>query len=690
MTVMIVQEAVNTVEAEYMMAQVDIENEKSVKNADLRVERGKTPKDHKQLKIEADHGDLLIERSSNKLATKERMAVDECVSESVRGEKPLLASQPRMKRNHKTQEREENAPDPNDKDNDKGGGSGVQYDGENSVFLTHPRVLVPEEQAPEPRTKDQVGAAKPRGAESSTAEAKPLRDVASQLGETMISNASCQRDSISADVAHSASLAKEEFELFDQSRIGSCTDGSSSSPMIVVGSEAASRPGPEDPRATSDGSDGRSLRKTEKLSTEKIQDSTRASSASDHPKAAETKNCGDVDEGSHQARASEDAPVDVVTQNQTHDNTFNVSKKTERALTNPVGNYGGIYRVGAREKTNSESSSVEGEPPQTTDVHNDGLFIRDIPPYVSAEELAEALSKFGPLKPGTLSLKTQKGRSSYAFVDFQSQQAVAACLSTGIELGNGHPIVELKLPHVFHPAPQVPALGGMEQGSTTPRYGTSKAETQKGMSGSAFVGAEGTGDAGTTRISVNGSSRSRVNPSSWEKPLPSEGFGGYPGRRSANPNVSGQQKRGGGSAGGGMANQSHFNYRYLNSPSMANSSNFIMPPAHQMPNPMASNGLGPYGHYVPGQQPLIGMYPAGPMLGGHPQHLVMVPTGMPIPYGSGMMQQMHAPMDSQTANAFGYGMPPSLGMGAGGSARHANKNGVIASKNKERSSYSRV
>ncbi len=84
------------------------------------------------------------------------------------------------------------------------------------------------------------------------------------------------------------------------------------------------------------------------------------------------------------------------------------------------------------------------EPPPT-----EGVFIRDIPQAVTLEQLAEALSQYGPIAAGSLSLKTQQNRDSYAFVDYQHAEDAADCLANGMEFYGKKVTVETKRPHIF-------------------------------------------------------------------------------------------------------------------------------------------------------------------------------------------------------------------------------------------------
>jgi hypothetical protein len=79
----------------------------------------------------------------------------------------------------------------------------------------------------------------------------------------------------------------------------------------------------------------------------------------------------------------------------------------------------------------------------------EGVFIRDIPQAVTVEQLAEALTRFGPIVEGTLALKTQQNRDSYAFVDYESAEDAAECLAHGMEFFGKKVRVETKRPHIF-------------------------------------------------------------------------------------------------------------------------------------------------------------------------------------------------------------------------------------------------
>lgn len=134
-----------------------------------------------------------------------------------------------------------------------------------------------------------------------------------------------------------------------------------------------------------------------------------------------------------------------------------------------------------------------GAGPDDIDSHpNEGVFIRDIPPSVSLEMLAEVLSSFGPLSPGSLSLKTQRGRDSYAFVDFMNPESAAACLAHGLEIGGRRVTTEPKRPLIFRQpntfmrGPTAQQQGGpqqAQQGQQQSQHAQQQQQQQQGIGG---------------------------------------------------------------------------------------------------------------------------------------------------------------------------------------------------------------
>ena len=82
----------------------------------------------------------------------------------------------------------------------------------------------------------------------------------------------------------------------------------------------------------------------------------------------------------------------------------------------------------------------------------EGIFIRDIPSEVTYEQLLKALEVFGPLKPNSLSLKSMKGRDSYAFVDFASIEHAQSCLDKGMVFNGKQVSLEPKRPTIMKQA----------------------------------------------------------------------------------------------------------------------------------------------------------------------------------------------------------------------------------------------
>lgn len=62
------------------------------------------------------------------------------------------------------------------------------------------------------------------------------------------------------------------------------------------------------------------------------------------------------------------------------------------------------------------------------------VFVRDIPAVVTLEGLCNALEAFGPLRPNGVILKQQRGKESYAFVDFLAPESAQACIRQGLEM----------------------------------------------------------------------------------------------------------------------------------------------------------------------------------------------------------------------------------------------------------------
>jgi len=132
---------------------------------------------------------------------------------------------------------------------------------------------------------------------------------------------------------------------------------------------------------------------------------------------------------------------------------------TTRTPATPVGSGGGggfrpppppPRQDGSTDASISSVKSLDSPGPNSMDPPpNEGVFIRDIPQAVTLEQLAEALSQYGPIAAGTLSLKTQQNRDSYAFVDYQNAEDAADCLAHGIEFYGRKVTVETKRPHIF-------------------------------------------------------------------------------------------------------------------------------------------------------------------------------------------------------------------------------------------------
>lgn len=114
-------------------------------------------------------------------------------------------------------------------------------------------------------------------------------------------------------------------------------------------------------------------------------------------------------------------------------------------------------RSTGREDDGSQDEMVEGfnanQENGNVSSHNvpatEGVFIRDIPAEVTIDELERALKRFGSIKDGSLSVKSMKGRDSYAFVDFLSIDSAKVCLTEGMEFQGKKVSVEPKRPTIF-------------------------------------------------------------------------------------------------------------------------------------------------------------------------------------------------------------------------------------------------
>ena len=85
------------------------------------------------------------------------------------------------------------------------------------------------------------------------------------------------------------------------------------------------------------------------------------------------------------------------------------------------------------------------------DVPCTSIFVRDFPADVTPEKLVEAFSRFGNVKRGTqgVNLKNQRGKDSFAFVEFEEAAAVQAAIE-GQVLINGQQVCVLTLAETMH------------------------------------------------------------------------------------------------------------------------------------------------------------------------------------------------------------------------------------------------
>ncbi|EFN50901.1 hypothetical protein CHLNCDRAFT_141731 [Chlorella variabilis] len=80
------------------------------------------------------------------------------------------------------------------------------------------------------------------------------------------------------------------------------------------------------------------------------------------------------------------------------------------------------------------------------------IFVRGIPASVTMGQLMQKLEQYGRLRPGGVILKTQKGRDSFAFIDFEDAAPAQALLRQGMEIEGARLEVQPKRPLIFRPA----------------------------------------------------------------------------------------------------------------------------------------------------------------------------------------------------------------------------------------------
>ncbi|KAK9810944.1 hypothetical protein WJX73_010835 [Symbiochloris irregularis] len=147
------------------------------------------------------------------------------------------------------------------------------------------------------------------------------------------------------------------------------------------------------------------------------------------------------------------------------------------------------------------------------------VFVRDFPPDITAEKLEEAFTRFGTVKNGVkgVNLKTQRGKDSFAFVEFEEASAVPAAIEGQVLIGGQQLTVTEKRPMM---------MGG--RGSRGGRDGYSRGRGDRGgFSGRSGGRGDGRGDG-------RGRGRGYSGPLSGDRSMSGDGarFGGRTGGRS--------------------------------------------------------------------------------------------------------------------------------------------------------------
>ena len=67
---------------------------------------------------------------------------------------------------------------------------------------------------------------------------------------------------------------------------------------------------------------------------------------------------------------------------------------------------------------------------------NTSIFVRQLPPEVTAEQIEQTFARFGPVKGGPrgVNIKGTKGRDIFAFVEFEEAGAMQAAMEGTVEM----------------------------------------------------------------------------------------------------------------------------------------------------------------------------------------------------------------------------------------------------------------
>jgi hypothetical protein len=117
------------------------------------------------------------------------------------------------------------------------------------------------------------------------------------------------------------------------------------------------------------------------------------------------------------------------------------------------------------------------------------------------EQLVATLNQYGRLRPNGVILKTQKGRDSFAFIDFEEAAPAQMLLRDGMEIDGARLDVQPKRPMIFRPAARGPGGEGRPgrydgSGSGMPRGGGGGRDDRGGFRSSRGAGGAPAGRGG--------------------------------------------------------------------------------------------------------------------------------------------------------------------------------------------------
>eukprot|EP00899_Mesostigma_viride_P028527 jgi/Mesvir1/885/Mv17451-RA.1 len=171
------------------------------------------------------------------------------------------------------------------------------------------------------------------------------------------------------------------------------------------------------------------------------------------------------------------------------------------------------------------------------EVDGKAVFVKNLPPTVTTEQLHAEFATFGPLKGVQLGpLKSQKQGAIFAFVEFADHASVAAALEATIHIGDRHIVVEEKRASPSRSNRGARAGPGRSRGGATGDRGD-MGPPRGGFSSRGGVGRGGSGRGG------GGERRPVTDARDGPRPPRRGGMGGMP------PGPASKDREGGGRGG---------------------------------------------------------------------------------------------------------------------------------------------